>query len=302
MDEKYLDQAKLVLKILSFLSSYPQFALKGGTAINFFIRQFPRLSVDIDLAYLPISDRPETLTAISDILTRLTADITKKYPDYLIQPKKLENKTIALRISDRNVTIKVEPNLIIRGSVFDSEVLQLNETAEEELKLFVSARCLSVADLYGGKICAALDRQHPRDLFDVKLLLENEGITTQIRQAFIVYLMSHSRPIAELLVPNLLKIESLFKTEFNGMTRIPVSIEELEQTRENLLDILKQELTDREKQFILSFKQGKPIWEYFPVDGIEHLPAIQWKLFNIRRMPKSKHSAALDKLKEILII
>ena len=164
----------------------------------------------------------------------------------------------------------------------------------------MSAHCLSIADLYGGKICAALDRQHPRDLFDVKLLLEKEGITTQIRQAFIVYLASHSRPMAELLAPNILNIQTLFNTEFVGMTRVPISLEALEQTQKILPVVLRHELTDNERRFILSVKKGEPAWEYLPLPGIEHLPAVQWKLANIRQMSKNRHTAAVNKLKSVL--
>ncbi len=53
------------------------------------------------------------------------------------------------------------------------------------------------ADLYAGKIMAALDRRHPRDLFDVRDLLANEGIDDTLRKAFIVYLLSHNRPMGE---------------------------------------------------------------------------------------------------------
>ncbi len=61
---------------------------------------------------------------------------------------------------------------------------------------------LSFADLYGGKICAALDRQHPRDLFDIKLLSEARGLNEEVSQAFVIYLASHNRPMSELLSPN----------------------------------------------------------------------------------------------------
>ena len=89
-------------------------------------------------------------------------------------------------------TIKIEPNLVIRGSIDPTVDKDIAAETEKELGLFASAKCLSVADVYGGKICAALDRQHPRDLFDIKLLLETEGVTEEIRRAFIIYLISHS--------------------------------------------------------------------------------------------------------------
>lgn len=53
----FFKQADLVVQILPFVNAETCFALKGGTAINFFVRNFPRLSVDIDLVYVPVEDR-----------------------------------------------------------------------------------------------------------------------------------------------------------------------------------------------------------------------------------------------------
>ncbi|RQW08335.1 nucleotidyl transferase AbiEii/AbiGii toxin family protein [candidate division KSB1 bacterium] len=300
MDKIYLSQAKLVLRIVPLLNPYPQFAVKGGTAINYFYRPLPRLSVDIDMTYLPIADRAATLLAISDLLEQLIADIQARFPDYSVSKKQLENKTVAFRLSDRTAVIKIEPNLVIRGAVFGTEKRNIVPEAERELELFASVLSLSTADLYGGKICAALDRQHPRDLFDIKLLLDNEGVTKELRQAFLVYLVSHSRPMAELLAPNLQDIEHVFATEFIGMTRIPVELSELVRARERLLSIISEQLSEDERRFILSIKSGEPDWDLLPIPGIERLPAIQWKLMNIERMPKKKHAEAVDRLRRVL--
>ncbi|MBN1560780.1 nucleotidyl transferase AbiEii/AbiGii toxin family protein [candidate division KSB1 bacterium] len=300
MDEIYLSQAKLVLRMLPLLAPYPQFAIKGGTAINYFYRPLPRLSVDIDLTYLPIADRTSTLTAISDLLDQLIADIHARYPDYSISKKHLENETVAFRLSDQTAIIKIEPNLVIRGAVYGAEKRNIVPEAERELELFASVLSLSTADLYGGKICAALDRQHPRDLFDIKLLLDNEGVTNEIRRSFVVYLVSHSRPMAELLAPNLQDIKRVFETEFVGMTRIPVKLSELVGARGRLLSIISEQLTEDERKFILSIKLGEPEWDRLAIPGIEKLPAIQWKLMNIERMQKKKHRIAVEKLKRVV--
>ena len=159
---------------------------------------------------------------------------------------------------------------------------------------------LSVADLYGGKICAALDRQHPRDLFDVKILMENEGVTDEIRTAFVVYLASNSRPMSELLAPNLKDFRQVFEREFARMTDTEVEYEELVAVRERLVETIRNTMFENEKQFLVSIKQGQPDWDLVPVTGIEHLPAIQWKLVNIRRMNKKKQIEALTKLEAVL--
>jgi len=167
-------------------------------------------------------------------------------------------------------------------------------------ELSVSARTLSVADLYGGKLCAALDRQHPRDLFDVKVLLENEGITDDIRKAFIVYLVSHDRPINELLDPTRKDIRQIYESDFVGMTVEEIEYADLIAAREALIETLKKELTDDEKAFLISLKEGRPRWNLMGLEGIEKLPAIQWKLMNIQKMNKMKHAESLEKLKRKL--
>ena len=163
---------------------------------------------------------------------------------------------------------------------------------------------LSVADLYGGKICAALARQHPRDLFDVKLLFENEGITDSIRQAFVIYLASSPRPIHELLNPNpnIQDVRKSFEDEFIGMTQSPVIYTELVETRYQLINHLLQSLTGDERKFLLSMKMGEPDWTAIPIVGINVLPALEWKVINIKKMDKVKHAAAVKNLKKVLEI
>jgi predicted nucleotidyltransferase component of viral defense system len=196
-DTRFFRQAELLLQIIPFFSNVKVFALKGGTAVNFFIRDLPRLSVDIDLAYLPVTDRENAIGDISMTLEKIAELISQRLSATQINRKYLtgSRRTIALLVKRDDVSVKIEPNLVIRGTVFPCENRILCERAETLFEQSVALSTLSFADIYAGKICAALDRQHPRDLFDIKILLENEGLTDQIRQAFIVYLISHPRPI-----------------------------------------------------------------------------------------------------------
>jgi predicted nucleotidyltransferase component of viral defense system len=297
----FLAQVDLLLRILPYVMRDPRFALKGGSALNLFIRDLPRLSVDIDLTYLPIEDRDSTLANISDILSTISQDISKAMPQVTIQPlRATDGRLRKLVVRSGLVTVKVEPNETIRGSVFPCELRDLAPQVEEEFGLFMSVQTLSLADLYGGKICAALDRQHPRDLFDVKMFLANEGLTPAIRTAFLVYLISHNRPMVEVLQPNRLPLETTFNNEFLGMSRLSVNCEELIAVRERLIDLLHQELSIDEKRFLLSVKELEPDWTLLGVTGIEELPAVRWKLQNLAKMPKQKHKLAIEKLKEVL--
>jgi len=134
----------------------------------------------------------------------------------------------------------------------------------------------------------------------VKCLLENEGITEEIKKAFLVYLISHPRPIAELLNPTLKEIEHLYEGEFVQMEEEAISLDELESTRKELIRLINASLTKEDKQFLLSFKNKKPDWGLLNLDGVEDLPAVKWKLMNLDKMKKSQHQAAYEKLNAIL--
>ncbi|HKL20495.1 MAG TPA: nucleotidyl transferase AbiEii/AbiGii toxin family protein, partial [Tichowtungia sp.] len=159
-------------------------------------------------------------------------------------------------------------------------------------------RVVSTADLYGGKICAALDRQHPRDLFDVHLMFEQFGLTDEIRTAFVVYLAGHPRPMVELLNPNEQPLDELYHSQFAGMTREPVSLETLIDVHRRLVQELNDGLTEQERHFLLSIKTGTPEWSRLPIEHLDKLPALQWKLRNVGKMSVEKHQQAIDALKQ----
>ncbi len=299
-DTAYYRQAKLLLRILPVIARYPIFALKGGTAINFFIRDLPRLSVDIDLTYTPVDDRETALTAISDTLGEIEKDIERLVRPAAVMRKAIEGKVMGLVIRADGALVKIEPNPVLRGTIYEPQVLSVTPRVQDEFAMSVKTRVLAMEDLYGGKICAALDRQHPRDLFDVKLLLENEGITDSIRKSFIVHLISHDRPMSELLDPTFQNLKRIYENEFKGMTFVKTSLEELEAARTDLVRKVRENLTDGERRFILSVKQGEPQWELLGLDGIDLLPAVKWKLLNISRMGRTKHESAIRKLEKCL--
>jgi len=302
-DSIYYKQAELLLKVLPIINKDRDLALKGGTAINFFIRNLPRLSVDIDLAYLPIKNRDDTLTDINGKLRSIGESVKSTFSEARIVERNLKNTDMlsGMQVTNDGVTIKIEPNTVIRGSVYDPITFTLCEEAEEMFELSVKTQCLSLPDLYGSKICAALDRQHPRDLFDIKLLFENEGFTEEIRKAFIVYLISHPRPIIELLDPNLNEeINEIYEKEFAGMTSEKIELKELTDTFDILVETINTSLIDDEKKFLLSFKKKEPDWKLLELEGIEELPSVKWKLINLNKMEDHKHGKAYKKLEEHL--
>ncbi len=300
-DSQFFKQAELLLRILPIVNRESVFALKGGTAINFFIRNLPRLSVDIDLVYLPIQERLESLQEISKSVLSIEERILKLIPGTRSQKKISGGNAIGLLINTESANVKIEPNTIIRGTVYEPVEYNLCPNGKELFELSVKVKSLVKEELYAGKICAALDRQHPRDLYDIKLLFENEGITEQTRKAFLVYLISHNRPMAELLNPNYLDISKIYEQEFIGMTDEKVSLIELIESRNRLVEELKKSLTETERKFLISFKTTEPEWNLLELPNIENLPAVNWKLMNLKKMDSNKHTQAVSTLKKILL-
>jgi predicted nucleotidyltransferase component of viral defense system len=300
----FFRQAELLLRILPLIHREEAFALKGGTAINFFVRDLPRLSVDIDLTYLPVNERDVALNDIHNALIRISGEIQKRIPGAKVTLRKIHGVSAlkGMVVEREGVTVKIEPNLVLRGSVYPPEVRPLSKKAQEVFELFVQNRVLSTEELYAGKICAALDRQHPRDLFDVHWLLRQEGISLRTRKAFLVYVISHPRPMIEILNPSFNDIRDVFEKEFKEMVTENVSHEELCATRENLVSTLMREVTPEEKHFLVSVKEGAPKWDLLGLEGVENLPAVKWKLLNIKKMETSKHRDALRKLKDYLSV
>ncbi|MFC1643658.1 nucleotidyl transferase AbiEii/AbiGii toxin family protein [Chlamydiota bacterium] len=303
-NSRFFRQAEFLLQILPFFAREKRFALKGGTGINFFVRNLPRISVDIDFAYLPINSREEALKDISIILAESAKRIEQGLSINRIEKKyvKGSKKIAGLIVFKDDISIKIEPNLVIRGSVFPARKMSLCTSAQELFEQSIDFTILSLPDIYGGKICAVLDRQHPRDLFDINVLLENEGFTDDIRKSFIVYLISHPRPMFELLNPNLINISQVYENEFRGMTKKDISCKVLEQTRVTLIKLIKEKLTTKERHFIVSVKELNPQWDLLGIKNVKELPAVKWKLLNLRSMGKSKHQSAVKKLKDYLEI
>jgi len=280
-----------LIRVLPHVYQQECFALKGGTALNLFVRDLPRLSVDIDLTYPPQENYQEAKAGIQRHLTMLGESISAN-----IAGSQIENTSdtrLLVRLDD--VLVKVELSPVLRETVHGVENREVSGQTEE-LFGYAQARMLSFNDLYAGKICAALDRQHPRDLYDIKLLFDNEGLSRNLVETFLVYLISHNRPIAELLSPRLKDIRGIYESEFASMTQENVSIKELEAVRLELIAQLQSSLTTNDKEFLLSFKSRQPDWSLLPLEGIADLPAVKWKQLNLEKMSTAKHRLALEKL------
>lgn len=299
--DRYRAQVALLVRVIPFVAREDCFALKGGTAINLFIRDMPRLSVDIDLTYLPVKPRPESLAEIDAAMARIAGNIRAGIPDIQITASKLETEKITTKLLLRlqQAQIKIEVTPVLRGCAYEPALRTVSPKVEEAFG-FAEMRIVSFADLYGGKIVAALDRQHPRDLFDIHDLLANEGIDDDLRRAFIVYMLSHNRPMAEVLAPTRKEISEEFLRGFEGMTEGPVALDELIATREALIADIVGKMPDAHRHFLVSFKRGEPDWDLLGLPSIADLPAVKWRLQNLATLPKDKRDALVKRVEDVL--
>ncbi len=303
MREAYVAQLRLLLRILPVVAEETVFALKGGTAINLFYRNLPRLSVDIDLTYLPVKDRAESLAEINEALDRIAARVHQAVNG--AQAQRIagggggETRVLA-RLGRAEVKIETSP--VARGVVHEPELRAVSQAVQDQYG-FAEIQVVSFEDLFGGKLHAALDRQHPRDLFDVKLLYENEGLTDALFRTFLVYMASSNRPLHELLEPHPHDLEQPYLQEFAGMTREPVELEELRATRERLIGDIRSRFDANITDFLLSLHDAAPDFKSIGLSQAAELPAVRWKLQNLQRLlaeNPQKHVAQREALSAIL--
>lgn len=299
ISETYRAQVRLLMRLLPIVATEDCFALKGGTAINLFIRNLPRLSVDIDLMYLPLHGRPEALAGIDAAMRRIETHIRKDLPGSRVTQNLKEGAILRLVANSDAVQVKIEVSPVLRGVVKEPSLRSVTEAVEEAFG-FAETTVVSFEDLYAGKLVAALDRQHPRDLFDVRDLLANEGLTDELREAFIVYLLSHGRPMFEVLSGRCKDLTQEYKSGFEGMTEEPVFLEELVQVQQTMIAQLVGEMPERHRTFLIGFEQGEPDWGFLDVPHAKELPAILWRQQNLNKLDAEQRSKLVASLRDVL--
>ena len=288
-NSSFFKQAELMLRCLAPLDQHKDFALKGGTALNFFIFDLPRLSVDIDLVYLPEKNYDDALKGISSELEVLGERIKSVIPNSRIQKTTQKNSKLVHKINvlSGGMEVVVEPNLVIRQTLKKPKRMSLVKAAEDLFETNQETLVLDSAELLAGKLCAALDRQHPRDFFDVHYLFEAEMQSDELRKLFLAYLCGGNRPLHEVLFPTLLDIKAIYERQFAGMTNVEVSLKTLYEARDKLIRWIHQTLTDDEKEFLISFVELRPEFSKLGVVNAEKFPSILWKQMNLGRLKDS---------------
>jgi len=300
MDEAYVQTVRLLLETAPVLFSSPEFVMKGGTAINLFVLDMPRLSVDIDVVWkdhtLP---REQVIAGISEALQTSRQGLEERGIKVRVSTVDKREET-KLFVQRENRQVKIEVNHVFRGTVLAPEQRRLVKKARDLFTTDLTVPVLATPELYGSKIVAALDRQHPRDFFDLLGMYEKIGLTPEIVECFVCYLAGHNRPVHEVLFSRDKDITSVFKNEFAGMTTDPVEVRELLAVRERLRDDLATELTDAHRDFLLSLVHGAPNWSLIACTHLSELPAIRWKLQNLAKLKRTnvrKFTAQADELR-----
>ncbi len=298
MNNLYKEQVRLLLRILPVIYREEDFAVHGGTAINLFIKDLPRYSVDVDLTYIPLGPRDESLAEIDKKLATISQQLQRSVPDINIRP--VPNKLLCTL---GRSTVKIEVNGIKRGIIGPTIEMPLCNKAQAEFGMYCKARIVPVGQLYGGKIAAALSRQHPRDLFDYNYM-EPDKIDN-LKQGFMFALLGSDKPFIESLAPHAINQQEALENQFRGMTDIPFTYENYETAREKLIAFINKVLSGEDKAFLVSFEEGDPQWEKSAYSEFRDFPSVQWKLLNINKLKTqnpTKHRLEVDRLQRLILV
>ena len=293
----YAQKVELLLRLVPIIMDEGVFAVHGGSAINLFLKNLPRYSVDIDLTYIPLADRATSINDINVHLKSISDKAKRAIKGMHITPK---FDTCKLLCEYHGRQVKIEVNQTKRGIV-GGEVLTrpLSDKAQNEFSLYCEAKIVPLTLLYGGKIAAALSRQHPRDLFDVKYMDVPLG---NCREGLIFCLLGSDRPIHESLAPSLIDQREAMANQFDGMTDIPFTYDEFEATRSKLIDDVKAIMTEADREFLVSFESGQPEWDDYEFEYFKDYPSVQWKLLNLQNLAKRNPQKLVEEANKLINI
>jgi len=294
MNKIYKQQVELLLKIVPALAEIGSFAVHGGTAINFYVLDLPRYSVDIDVTYTPIKPREDSFAEIHKNLTILKEKIKSIIPNVVITEK--PNK---IYCTQKGIMVKIEVSGTKRGLVEPYEIRPLCNKAQTAFETSNKAKIVSLSQLYGGKITAALDRQHPRDLFDVKLMFDFVTDFAQVKKGFLYCLLGGGRPIVETLSPNRIDQQEAMIKQFSGMTDIPFSYNDYEEIREKLINFINSNLMLQDKEFLIAFESGNDLSQFAEYQEYLQFPSVQWKLQNINKLKEVNPKKLKENIKKL---
>lgn len=300
-NERYADQVKLLVEILPTLAAETRFALKGGTAINLFEHDLPRLSIDIDLTWLPVSDFAKDAADITAALEAIGRTLREGPLRLQVQTSGTAGTGVhRLLVSRAGSRVQIETTPVMRGTVHPVRTMRVRPSVEERFG-FAEIQVLDYDDLYAGKLAAALSRQHPRDLFDVEPLLRDGRLDERLWRTFLVYLTCSPRPAYEMLDPSEPRdFEQTFAAHFQGMTASPTTAAALLDVRARLLQAIARQLDAPSRAFLESVEREAPDFALLGLDRAAGLPGVRRKLDNLGQRSSKKRAEDLDRLMQLL--
>lgn len=210
-----------------------------------------------------------------------------------------DGAVLRLLVMAEGTQVKIEVSPVLRGVVHEPFIAPVTEAVEEVFG-FAETNVVSFEDLFAGKLVAALDRQHPRDLFDVRGLLTHEGLSDELREAFIIYLLSHNRPMGEVLSGRVKDLANEYRNGFEGMTEEVIAIEELIKTQHEMIKTLIGGMPDHHRAFLIGFELGEPDWSLLRISHVAELPAIRWRQRNLDKLNPDQRSDLVELLRASL--
>ncbi len=286
-----------LINLLDEIYSHPflkqKLVLKGGTAINIFVFDVPRLSVDIDLNYV---GSPEKQVMLEERVQ------VREHLERIIQLQRYETTFTENYGSDRfelcynNISgnrdrIKVEINYLLR-------IPLLKPVVSKKRKIFNSVplpkiKMLAPEELFASKLVALLSRQAARDLYDIYYLSIDKNFKIErslVKPCFIFYGIISREDFRTMSVDIIdrITLKDIKRTLYPLLQRELVF--DLEKSRQRVRRFLKPlyRFTQKEKRFIKSFFEGQyqpdllfnP--KHFSISLSQH-PMIEWKLSHIQR-------------------
>lgn len=297
-----LEKVIRLVKILDFINSDSELSgklfLKGGTAINLFIFELARLSVDIDLDFNGNCSRDEMIIQREIITSKLNNYFEME--DYNLNPKSKSRHSLDsfvvnyLNAGGMNDNIKIEINYSLRSHLFEPDYKNIAiKGIESKNKIAI----LNKFELFAAKLNALLSRAMPRDLYDVNNLVSYKIFSKDemelLRNVFVFYTV-----LSQEVIPNEYSLEPLdyitLKTALAAL--LPVLHKgthiDLNSYKKNIEPFLSDliNLNKEQKEFLNLFNQKiyKPELLFSDKNILSRIinhPMIMWKISDKSDVP-----------------
>ncbi len=318
-DAIVLERAFCAAQIAACTLNSPDFALKGGTALNLYGLNMPRLSLDVDLVFLPEVKAEEASWLQGEALFQFQKLIEQRLPDAEVMSRLDSAQNInALVVRLRRIETAVELVPTTRGHLYPLEKKNLCALGRIYWHHPLPAQLVSWAEVCAGKFMARLERQKARDLMDCDNILKLGPIDDQIRLAFLVEILGRGMPTVRMNSQNL--VETIWfplspadlwtgeprpvdRVDWSSLTRL-VAKPMLRSELDSVQDVLRQELLVKmpayHKDFLLMWVRGTPHWSLLDYPRLEDRPILQYHASLVAEQSVADRIVLADQLAEAM--